>query len=480
MASAESRTRRISRNTLFLLSTDIAARLFSWAALAFLWRQWTVEDYGQFALVKNLVAIFATASDLGLNALTIREVAFRRQLAGYYLRNVMGIRFLFSLFLMAVLLVAGWVLGYEKTLQVGLVIMGLRLLFDCTSGAYVYLLQAHEWMGIHGSIVMGASLFRLAGTVGVVLLGGGLWGVCGVWVVSSAITLVVLASIGIRKKWKPDFSGWDLREAFQVLKKALPLAAFGAFQMLYYRVDSVLLKSLKGNASVGLYDAAATFLLVILSFSQHFGMSTFPVFSKDKNQRKGFAHLARRSIKFLIVLGLPISLGGFLLAEPLMGFIAGAKYILSAPSFSILALSTVPFFLSNVYVNVLMVRKPRMLVLLYLFLFAFNVLLNFILIPRWDTVGAAWATVLCEICGVVLGLGMIWEDLRLNTRGRFLWSLVAALLATLLMGLGIYWDPRLYWLILGPLVYGLGFWLFGGVEKEDWQALRKLMPGRNV
>jgi O-antigen/teichoic acid export membrane protein len=137
----------------------------------------------------------------------------------------------------------------------------------------------------------------------------------------------------------------------------------------------------------------------------------------------------------------------------------------------------VPFFLSNVYVNVLMVRKPRSLVLLYLFLFALNVFLNFILIPRWDTVGAAWATVLCEICGVALGLGMIWEDLRSDTPGRFLWSLVAAFLAALLMGLGIHLDPRLYWLALGPVVYGLGFWIFGGVEKEDWQALRKLMPG---
>lgn len=96
MDSAEGRARRIGRNTLFLLSTDVAARLFSWAALAFLWRQWTVETYGQYALIKNLVAVFATASDMGLNALTIREVAFRKDLAGFYLRNVMGIRVLFS------------------------------------------------------------------------------------------------------------------------------------------------------------------------------------------------------------------------------------------------------------------------------------------------------------------------------------------------------------------------------------------------
>jgi O-antigen/teichoic acid export membrane protein len=295
-----------------------------------------------------------------------------------------------------------------------------------------------------------------------------------VWVVSSAITLAVLASIGIKKKWKPVFSGWNLGEAIQVLKKALPLAAFGAFQMLYYRVDSVLLKSLKGNMSVGIYDAAATFILLVLSLSQHFGLSTLPVFSSDQKKKKEFGRLAMRSIKLLVVMGLPITIGGYLLAGPLMTFVASAKYILSAPSFSILALSTVPFFLSNVYVNVLMVRKPRALVLLYLFLFALNVLLNFILIPRWDTVGAAWATVLCEICGVVIGLWFIRKDLRTDSPGRFLWSLLAALLASFLMGFGVHWDPRLYWLALGPVVYGLSFWLFGGVEKEDWRSFQKI------
>lgn len=420
MIPVESRVRRIFRNTLLLLSTDAAARIFSWASLLFLWRQWTVETYGQFALIKNLIAIFAAISDLGLNALTIREVAFRKELAGYYLKNVMGIRILVSLILIVALIVLGMVLGYEKTLQVGLVIMGLRLFFDCTSGAYVYLLQAHERMGIHGSIVMGASLFRLVGTAAVALLGGGVWQLCGVWVISSMVTLIVLAAIGFRKGWIPDLSGWKFQEALQVLKTAIPLAAFGAFQTLYYRVDSVLLKSLKGNTSVGLYDAAATSLLAILTFSQHFGLSTFPVFSKDQNQKNEFDRLAIRSIKFLVVIGLPITIGGYLLAGPLLSFVASAKYVLSAPSLSILTLSTVPFFLSNVYVNVLMVRKPKALVLLFLFLFALNVLLNFILIPRWDTVGAAWATVLCEICGVALGLGLIRGDLRTDKPGRYL------------------------------------------------------------
>jgi O-antigen/teichoic acid export membrane protein len=475
MAAEESRTLRVGRNTLFLLSTDVAARLFSWAALAYLWRQWPVETYGQFALVKNLVAIFATASDLGLNALTIREVAFRKDMAGFYLRNVMGLRFWFSLLLITLLLLTGLVFGYEKSLQWGLAVMGLRLLFDCTSGAYVYLLQAHERMGIHGSILSLASLFRLVGTVGVAAWGGGLVQVCGVWVATSAATLAVLVAIGLRNGWKPDFSLWNPGEAMKVLRSALPLAAFGAFQMLYYRVDSVLLKSLKGNGSVGLYDAAATFLLVVLSFSQHFGLSTFPVFSRDQNQPPEFARLARRSLKFLVVMGLPISLGGYLLAGPLMGLVAGAKYLTSAPSFSILALSAVPFFISNLYVNILMVRKPKFLVGLYLFLFILNVILNLFLIPRWDTVGAAWATVLCELAGMVLGLGMTWKDLRADKSGRYLWTLCAALIAAMIMGWGIERDPRLYWLALGPVVYGLAYWILGGLEREDWQALQGFM-----
>jgi hypothetical protein len=59
------------------------------------------------------------------------------------------------------------------------------------------------------------------------------------------------------------------------------------------------------------------------------------------------------------------------------------------------------------------------------------------------------------------------------------WPIFASLTAAGLMGAGIYFDPRLYWLVLGPVVYGLGLYLLRALEPEDWQSLRAVLRFNN-
>ncbi len=469
MPASEGRARRIIHNTLLLFGSEKAAQLFSLVAFIFLTRYWDVQTYGQYALIKNWVAIFATFSDLGLNSLTIREVARKKGLAGFYLRNVMGIRSVFSIVLVAALAIFGVVLHYEPIVQVGLVLMGCRIIFDCLAGAYVYLLQAHEKMGIQGGVVVLGSIIRLGGLVTVFFLGWGLWGACGVWTLASLVALVVLVLIGRKKGWKLELSRLNWVEIKATLVQALPLAGFWSFQMLYFQVDTVLLKSLSGNESVGFYDAAYTLLRSTLTLSQLFGLSVLPAFSASKNP-KDFGKLALKSIRLLIVIGVPISIGGMLLSDRLLTFFSGEKYLPSGDLFRVLVLSVVPFFISNVYINVLTVKNPKMLNIVYFSLFVLNVGINFLFIPQWAAQGAAWATVLCEIVGLAWGLGLIWKYLPAERTLSLVRALVGSLTAAALMGVGIYFSPELYWLILGPVVYGLGLYFFSALEPEDQKS----------
>jgi hypothetical protein len=54
-------------------------------------------------------------------------------------------------------------------------------------------------------------------------------------------------------------------------------------------------------------------------------------------------------------------------------------------------------------------------------------------------------------------------------------GLAAAALASTVMGLGIHFDPRLYWLVLGPVVYGALLWLLGGLNAEDKASLLSVL-----
>ena len=471
--------RRITQNTLFLGFSEIAARFSTWGLIAFLGRHWPVSLYGQYAVAITWVGIFAVAGEVGLNALTVREVAHQNKKASFFLRHVLVLRAGFSFFFWAALIVIGMVLRYEPVLTLAMGVIGLRLVFDSLEGGYIYLFQAHQEMAPYALVNILCAGIRLFGIILAVLAGASLVGAGSLWVLAAAVGFILMMAMGRRRGWEPGFSQYRWKDSWKVLRMAVPLATFGALQTLYYRVDSVLLKSLSGNEAVGYYDMATRVLLVALSVSQLYSQAIYPVFASLRDKPRDFGRLAFNGSKFLFLLGLPMSVGGYFLSTPLLSLVGGAQYGPAGPAFAVLSLSILPFFLANIYVDVLAVKNTGRLNFLFVFLLLLNVALNFIFIPRWGFVGASWATVLCEYWGVFAGFTLAWPYLRRTGKTSWVRPLAASVGACAIMGAALHWDPRLYWLALGPLVYGSGLVLFKGLQPEDWQNLGALLKGRS-
>lgn len=481
MSPSDGRARRVLHNTLFLYGSETAARLFSWAMLAFLTRRWSeVGTYGQYAIAVNWAAILGVFSELGLNVLVVREVAHQRDRALFYLRNAIFIRFFFSVVCFGCLLAVSFFLGYEPVLVAAMAVIGIRILVDSIASGYIYMFQSHEMMGYYSLVNVLSSAVRLAGIVGVVEMGGGVVEACAVWTVASSIALVALVWKGWKLGWRPDFSKFQMRDISPILRQSIPLATFGAFQMLYYRVDSVILKSLSGNEAVGYYDLAAKLVFVVLAFSQIFGTAVFPALSSLRDDSKAFGRMAGRAFKFLLLLGLPATVGGWFLSKPLVLLVSGIKYQPSVPMFAVLMLSVIPYFLSHVYVITLAIHNSLRLNFQFATLFLLNAVLNFILIPRMGGMGSAWATTGCEFFGLALGFGIAAPYLRNLSWTRLFRPLAACLGASALMGFCIQLDPRLYWLALGPVVYGSTFWFLGGLDPEDLANIRSALKRRTA
>jgi O-antigen/teichoic acid export membrane protein len=469
--SRESSARRITKNTLFLGLSEAGARLSTWGLVAFLGRVWPVALYGQYAVAVNWVSIFAVLGELGLNALTVREVAHKRHQASFFLRHVLVIRSSFSFLFWAALIVLSWVLHYEQVLTMALGVMGLRLVLDSMEGGYIYLFQAHQEMAPYALVNLLCAAIRFLGIVLVVHAGAQIVGAGSVWTLASGVGFLLMMELGRRRGWKPDFARYRSEDSWKVIKMAVPLATFGALQTLYYRVDSVLLKSLSGNEAVGYYDMASRVLFVVLAVSQLYSQALYPAFASLKNKSKDFSQLAFQGGRVLFLLGLPISVGGYFLAVPILRLVGGPQYLPAGPAFAVLALSVLPFFLSMIYTDVLAVKDTKRLNIQFAILFVLNVLLNLIFIPRWGFVGAAWATVICEFLGV--GMGFLLAAPYLNFVGSD-WSfkpLLAGGISSMILGFGAVLWPSLTWILLGPLVYGLGLWLLGGVEAQEKKDL---------
>jgi len=468
------RARRVLVNAFTLSSAEVLSRVLTWATILFLARTWDLERYGQYALAVNWIALFAGLVGLGLNPLAIREVAYDRKKARLYLRNIAALRLALSLLVVLFLGGVGSWLGYEPVVRVALVILGLRLLFDAPASAYAAILQAHERMAVQGLVSVLSAALRAAGIILAVLAGTGILGAAWVWVGVGAFSWLALWCLGAPMGWRMEWGKFRSSEAIGILLASIPFAAFGTFQMFYYRIDGILLKSFAGNEAVALYDVAGRVLFVVFMVADQFSVSTLPALSAARDKAKELGRLALRSLKALLLLGVPLSVGGWLLGDPLMVFLFGEKYSASGPVFAVLSLAILFHFALKPCINLLAVKDPSKLTWLFGALFLLNLAGNILAIPRWGIQGAAWVLVACESLSLMAALVLTKRALQGPGAG-FLRGLVAAVLASAVMGLGIHADPRLYWLILGPLVYGGGLLLLGGLDREDRSSLASVL-----
>ncbi len=474
MTSSSGRARRITLNTFALFSSEILARFFTLLTVFYITRHWSRDYYGQYCIAINWVTIFAAISSLGLGSLATRDVAHDKGLTSFYLRNIIFLRTVLSVLFVAALAVLGPLLGYEPVLRLALVVLGLRLIIDAFSSAFATLLQAYELIALQGIVNLAGAFLRMVGIILVVYFGLSMIGACWIWVGASTFSLFALWRIGWGRGWLAKWNRFHWAEAVQTLKNSIPFAAFGTFQMLYYRVDSVILKSFAGNEAVALYDVAGRLLFVTYMLADHFGVATLPSLSANQDISKDMGRLATRALKALTFVGMPLTVGGVLLSRPLMGLLFGSQYMASGPAFAVLAISLIFYFVMRPCLNLLAVKNPIILTYIFLAIFLANVVMNFLIIPRWGLMGAAVVSTACEVLLAIL-CGWFTRRFFQTPSKSFYRGMAACFLSSTLMGFGIFMDPRLYWLGLGPLVYGLALFLMGGLDSDDWASIRSIL-----
>jgi O-antigen/teichoic acid export membrane protein len=332
-------------------------------------------------------------------------------------------------------------------------------------------------MSVQGWVVALGSLARFMGLGLVVWGGGSIVAAASVWSVVSALTLVVLAILGSRNGWTPRWSKFNFSDICGILRAALPLAVMGSLQMLYYRVDVVMLKSLAGNAPVALYHNAYRLLEAFLMLANMAALSALPALSSRRSDRTAFGTLAEKLLRVLIVGGLLTASVGAAASHALMPFLFGAPYAQGGPVLALLFASAAPFFINALTVDVWTVRNPKRLAVWYMGLLVLNVLLNVWWIPLWGPSGAAAATLVCEGVGVACAIPWILREMPTGV-GRRLRSLAmgAFLAASTVWGLSRWWGG-LSWILLGPLLFAAILLLSRGVTLGECRAMIRGIRG---
>ncbi|MBR4135932.1 MAG: oligosaccharide flippase family protein [Bacteroidales bacterium] len=259
--------------------------------------------------------------------------------------------------------------------------------------------------------------------------------------IASIVTLLMLFPSFFKQRYEFDLQLWK-----KMLRYALPLLVFGLAGIVNETMDRVLLKyfSVQENpqASVGIYSACYKISILMTIFVQAYKYAAEPFFfnkSKEKDPQKTYAE-AMTAFVFVC----SIIFVGIMLYMDIIQYFVGPEYRVGLPVVPILLMANL--FLGifyNLSIWYKLTEQTKFGAFLAIFGAIITLVLNIVLIPRFDYMGSAWATFACYFSMMVASylLGQKYYPVNYEVKKIVLYMAVAAgvyLTSTLLIkGLGI-------------------------------------------
>jgi O-antigen/teichoic acid export membrane protein len=146
---------------------------------------------------------------------------------------------------------------------------------------------------------------------------------------------------------RPTFHRGD---AIAMLRASAPYLVTALTLMVYQQMDKLLIGALASTEAVGWYGTAMNLVGTLMFIPVALGTVLFPTLSRSYAAgQQQLADVARRSFDLMFLLGVPIGLGVFIIARPLVLLLYGTEF---TPAGDILALLGI--VLIFMYVNTML------------------------------------------------------------------------------------------------------------------------------
>lgn len=288
-----------------------------------------------------------------------------------------------------------YVIGYNSSISIACWILSLSLIATSLNESFEGILTGYERLQEVGYTWAVEILLRVSISVFLLYHGFGLLALVGVYVLLRYITcifylLYLFRYLGVHKfQINLDFCK-------NIIRLARTFALITFFVTIYWKADIIMLSKLKGVQEVGVYSAAYRFFGLIAMAISNFVLALFPVisefFQSDKN---AFEKICKITVKYFIMLALPGVILLIFYADKLILLIYGENFNSAIPVLKILAIAIIPYGISEIFAHMLIASsKQKIDLLINGFGMIVNITLNFILIPYFGYLGAAFGTLI--------------------------------------------------------------------------------------
>jgi len=467
----------IAKNTSYLTLALILQKVISFTYFTLVARSLGPENLGVYYFAISFTTIFAIFIDLGLINVLTREVAKDRDKAENLLGNVLTIKIPLALISILGVAIIINLLGKPELAIYLVYLSSISMILDSFTTTFFAVIRGCHNLKFESIASIIFQFIVLIFGLSALYLGLGLYYIMGALVLASIFNFFYSALVLWRKmhiKIKPSYDPVLIK---LIIKISIPFGLYAIFQRVYMYLDSVLLSILAGNVYVGLYQVAFKIIFALQFLPLAFMASLYPAMSYYwKNNKEQLNISFERAINYLIIISLPISFGIVILADKIT-LIFKSDFNEATLPLQIAIIALVFIFL-NFPIGALLnaCDKQKINTINMGIVMIASVILNIILIPRYQAVGASITVLATNALMFILGIYWVPKIIKIRTR-KIIWPFLKAFLAAVIMGLVVYYlKPSINIFLniaLGGIIYFIILFLVKGLRKEDIASILK-------
>jgi O-antigen/teichoic acid export membrane protein len=393
----------VIKNILYIFAGRSSNAVFLFLLALVVSRQLGPAHFGTFSFLTIVVVAANCFSNLGLDTWMVREVTKIPTQGKLYLSNILGLKIGTSMVtLVLVFLVFRMTDLPQVTLDL-LWILSTSLLFNAISQTLWHYGDCFKEFVYHSVLWAVSNIIKAGFGVTLVLLFHELeplvWGV----VVAEA-TSMVLAFCVVRRRFGLFVPEFKFAVWKDFLIRSAPIAMGMIFSVLYFRLDIVMLQLMTEEKVVGFYSAAYKLFEVAVVLPHSLMLVLFPTLVEEyHSDRSQFKDRFKKALAMYSLIGGGIALALWVFSHGIITLIYGDKFLPSIFVLDILSGVILLFFINFLLSNILIISGwERVNTWNLVGAMALNITLNLALIPQYGAIGAAWATLFCEVWLIAL------------------------------------------------------------------------------
>lgn len=388
---------KIAKNTAVLVIANLISMVIGFLINIYMARYLSEDSFGMIFAAINLATLFTLFTDLGVSTFLTIQLSRNNELLKPYLNNALAIKLGLAVLAFLGIISVAFLTPYTGTKLIVVFIIGLYIVITAISQIFQSIFQAAQSMEHIAITQLLNPVILLAGTIYVIASGMDVVAFALVYLTSGIVILAYNLTVVVLFYHRP-LPAFDTKLWKMLILGGLPLSLSAIFSFIYFRIDVQLIDFILGDVAVGNYGAAFKVIDAVVCIPAMYTMAILPVISYYFHKNSpDLQVLLEKSLKYLLILGIPISIGGVLCADKIIYLMYLDKYADSVPVLQGLSLGMLIMFINYMGTTVLTATNlQKTFMVINAFSAVINIFLNLMVIPVYGIAGSAYTMVLTQ------------------------------------------------------------------------------------